>query len=208
MADRDRISIRGGRLVDPANGIDALLDLHIADGQVVALGNPPAGFAPDRVLQADGQVVCAEAGGVEGTQKKGMEDFGATFKNGVLDTAASATNASVAMVSLLFIAVAIVFGIGVYRIGQLPQSWNVPTGYGYLLKPGQNEWHGMQRQQCVYRNGYVPSGRLYRGKPHGVQRVGSMSRRGCVQHHDGYVLQSSKNGRQRLQRWQCVYANR
>ena len=41
--------------------------------------------------------------------------FGATFKNGVLDTAASATNASVAMVSLLFIAVAIVFGIGVYR---------------------------------------------------------------------------------------------
>jgi dihydroorotase len=58
MADLDRISIRGGRLLDPANGIDALLDLHIAESQVVALGNPPAGFAPDRVLQADGQVVC------------------------------------------------------------------------------------------------------------------------------------------------------
>jgi branched-chain amino acid transport system substrate-binding protein len=29
---------------------------------------------------ADGQVVCAEAGGVEGTQKKGMEDFGVKFK--------------------------------------------------------------------------------------------------------------------------------
>jgi branched-chain amino acid transport system substrate-binding protein len=28
----------------------------------------------------DGQVVCAEAGGVEGTQKKGMEDFRAAFK--------------------------------------------------------------------------------------------------------------------------------
>jgi len=29
---------------------------------------------------ADGQVVCAEAGGVEGQQKKGMEDFNAKFK--------------------------------------------------------------------------------------------------------------------------------
>ena len=29
---------------------------------------------------ADGQVICAEAGGVEGTQKKGMEDFKARFK--------------------------------------------------------------------------------------------------------------------------------
>ena len=41
--------------------------------------------------------------------------FGATYRNGVLDQAASATNASVAMVSLLFIVVAIVFGIFVYR---------------------------------------------------------------------------------------------
>jgi branched-chain amino acid transport system substrate-binding protein len=29
---------------------------------------------------ADGQVVCAEAGGVEGTQKKGLDDFNADFK--------------------------------------------------------------------------------------------------------------------------------
>ena len=29
---------------------------------------------------ADGQVICAEAGGVEGSQKKGMEDFGVKFK--------------------------------------------------------------------------------------------------------------------------------
>lgn len=42
--------------------------------------------------------------------------FGATYTEaGVLDTAASAANASVAMVSLLFIAVAIVFGFLVYR---------------------------------------------------------------------------------------------
>jgi carbon starvation protein len=42
--------------------------------------------------------------------------FGATFdESGVVDKAASATNASVAMVSLLFIVIAIVFGFMVYR---------------------------------------------------------------------------------------------
>ncbi len=41
--------------------------------------------------------------------------FGAVYENGVVNEAKSATNASVAMVSLLFIAVAIVFGFAVYR---------------------------------------------------------------------------------------------
>lgn len=41
--------------------------------------------------------------------------FGATVKNGVIDEAASATKASVAMVSIMFILVAIVFGFAVYR---------------------------------------------------------------------------------------------
>lgn len=41
--------------------------------------------------------------------------FGATYTEGVLNVDASASNASVAMVSLLFIAVAIVFGFCVYR---------------------------------------------------------------------------------------------
>jgi dihydroorotase len=58
MAELEHISIRGGRLVDPANGIDDLLDLHVANGEIVAIGACPAGFSPDRVLEADGQVVC------------------------------------------------------------------------------------------------------------------------------------------------------
>ncbi len=55
-------------------------------------------------------VVAAFASIVAGT-------FKATFKDGVLDVAASSANASVAMVSLMFIAVAIVFGFAVYRRG-------------------------------------------------------------------------------------------
>ena len=43
--------------------------------------------------------------------------FQATYVDGVVDTAASATNASVAMISLLFIVMAILFGFFVYRKG-------------------------------------------------------------------------------------------
>lgn len=55
-------------------------------------------------------VVAAFASIVAGT-------FKATFKDGVLDVAASSSNASVAMVSLMFIVVAIIFGFAVYRRG-------------------------------------------------------------------------------------------
>lgn len=57
MNGPQRISICGGRLIDPANGIDAHLDLHLADGQILAIGAPPAGFTPDQVLDAQGCVV-------------------------------------------------------------------------------------------------------------------------------------------------------
>jgi dihydroorotase len=58
MADGAKISIRNGRLVDPANGIDTESDLHIADGRVTAVGAAPAGFRADRTLDARGLVVC------------------------------------------------------------------------------------------------------------------------------------------------------
>jgi dihydroorotase len=53
-----RISIRNGRLIDPANGIDAQLDLHIENGQVRAVGPAPSGFRAEQTIAADGQVVC------------------------------------------------------------------------------------------------------------------------------------------------------
>ena len=53
-------------------------------------------------------VVAAFASIVAGT-------FGATYVDGVLDKAASTANAQVAMVSLLFIVIAVIFGFMVYR---------------------------------------------------------------------------------------------
>lgn len=52
------ISIVNGRLIDPANAIDAPLDLHILDGTVLAVGAAPAGFDPATVIDATGRVVC------------------------------------------------------------------------------------------------------------------------------------------------------
>ncbi|MEJ2687133.1 MAG: dihydroorotase [Gammaproteobacteria bacterium] len=53
-----RIRIHGGRLVDPANRIDDILDLYVADGRVAGVGEPPAAFRADHEIDATGQVVC------------------------------------------------------------------------------------------------------------------------------------------------------
>ena len=52
------IVIRGGRLIDPANGIDAINDLFIAEQHVVGIRHAPDGFQPEREINAKGLIVC------------------------------------------------------------------------------------------------------------------------------------------------------
>jgi dihydroorotase len=52
------ISIQNGRLIDPANQQDSISDLHIANGRVLSIGQPPSGFHADQRLDARGLVVC------------------------------------------------------------------------------------------------------------------------------------------------------
>lgn len=52
-----KIKISNGRVVDPANQIDAVQDLYIADGRIVAIGASPAGFEAEQVIDASGLVV-------------------------------------------------------------------------------------------------------------------------------------------------------
>ncbi|MGX9221205.1 dihydroorotase [Massilia varians] len=49
--------IKNGRVIDPANGVDAVQDLFIADGKIAALGNAPDGFSADQTFDATGLVV-------------------------------------------------------------------------------------------------------------------------------------------------------
>ena len=53
-----RIHIKNGRLIDPANNIDAITDLWIADGKIQAVGKAPDGFNADNTINADKQIVC------------------------------------------------------------------------------------------------------------------------------------------------------
>ena len=52
-----KLHIKNGRVVDPANGIDEVKDLFIADGKVAAVGRAPEGFAAERTIDASGLVV-------------------------------------------------------------------------------------------------------------------------------------------------------
>ncbi|MEF8714174.1 MAG: dihydroorotase [Accumulibacter sp.] len=52
------LHIRNAHLIDPKNGLDACLDLFIADGRIAAIGRPPAGFSAARQIDAQGLIAC------------------------------------------------------------------------------------------------------------------------------------------------------
>ncbi len=52
-----KLHIKNGRVIDPANGIDATQDLFIVDGKIAALGTAPAGFTAEQSIDASGLVV-------------------------------------------------------------------------------------------------------------------------------------------------------
>jgi len=53
-----RILIQNGRIVDPANHLDAVGSLCIEDGKIKAILTEPAGFSADTVIDAVDKVVC------------------------------------------------------------------------------------------------------------------------------------------------------
>ncbi|MHB8472940.1 MAG: dihydroorotase [Gammaproteobacteria bacterium] len=52
-----RLHIKNGRVIDPANGVDQVKDLFIADGRILAVGTAPVDFRSERVIDATGWVV-------------------------------------------------------------------------------------------------------------------------------------------------------
>ncbi len=53
-----KIHIKGGRLIDPASGTDAVCDVYIVAGKIASIGSAPDGFKANRVIDAAGCVVC------------------------------------------------------------------------------------------------------------------------------------------------------
>ena len=53
-----KIQIKNGHLIDPKNGTDAVMDVFIAAGKIVATGSVPHNFQANREIDAEGLVVC------------------------------------------------------------------------------------------------------------------------------------------------------
>jgi dihydroorotase len=52
-----KILIQNGRVIDPASGMDQVADVLIAAGRILAVGQAPADFIPNRVINAQGCIV-------------------------------------------------------------------------------------------------------------------------------------------------------
>ena len=52
-----KILIKNGRVINPASGFDAMADVAIAAGRIVSIGDVPADFAPNKIIDASGCVV-------------------------------------------------------------------------------------------------------------------------------------------------------
>ncbi len=52
-----KLLIQNGRVIDPASGFDQTADVAIAAGRIVAVGQAPADFKPNRVIDAKGCIV-------------------------------------------------------------------------------------------------------------------------------------------------------
>ena len=52
------IKIAGGRVIDPANEIDGVQDLYVAEGVIVGIGEPPGNVSWEQEIEAEGKIVC------------------------------------------------------------------------------------------------------------------------------------------------------
>jgi len=53
-----KIQIKNGRVIDPKNNIDSKLDVYIAAGKIVAVGNSPEGFIANQIIDAENLTIC------------------------------------------------------------------------------------------------------------------------------------------------------
>lgn len=74
-----KIHIQHGRLIDPKNNVDAKQDVFIAAGKVVALGQAPADFVANLVIDATGLVVCPGLVDLSARLREPGEEYKATL---------------------------------------------------------------------------------------------------------------------------------
>ncbi|PKO53750.1 MAG: dihydroorotase [Betaproteobacteria bacterium HGW-Betaproteobacteria-2] len=83
-----KIQIKNGRLIDPQNGVDAKQDLFIAAGKVVGIGQAPADFTANQVIDATGLVVCPGLVDISARLREPGYEYKATLESEMLAAAA------------------------------------------------------------------------------------------------------------------------
>jgi len=53
-----KLHIQNGRVIDPGSGLDGVMDVFIAAGKIIAIGDAPSDFHPNREINAQNLVVC------------------------------------------------------------------------------------------------------------------------------------------------------
>ena len=76
-----KLHIKNGRVIDPANSIDAVQDVFIVDGRIAALGAAPAGFAADSTIDATGMVVAPGLVDLSARLREPGYEYKATLKS-------------------------------------------------------------------------------------------------------------------------------
>ena len=54
----NKILIKNGHIIDPANSVDAIGSVYIADGKMVGVAGSSIDFTPDEIIDAQGQIIC------------------------------------------------------------------------------------------------------------------------------------------------------
>lgn len=75
----ENIHIQHGRVIDPSNQLDAVSDLFISQGKILAIGTTPAQFNADRTIDASGLIVCPGLVDLSARLREPGEEYKATL---------------------------------------------------------------------------------------------------------------------------------
>ena len=85
----NQILIKQGHLIDPANNIDRIGDVYIADGKVVSVTQEPAGFKPNLLIDASNKIICPGFIDLSTRLREPGQSRKATFKSEALAAASA-----------------------------------------------------------------------------------------------------------------------
>lgn len=78
-----KLEIANGRVIDPAQGIDAVQSVFVCDGRIAGIGSAPSGFAAARTIDARGLVVCPGLVDLSAKIDEGGKELRAAVAGGV-----------------------------------------------------------------------------------------------------------------------------